>query len=114
MKILSIALLLLPLTALGQEAECPKTHAGAPLTNASAMWAGRGEESAEFHGGDEKPVKGGVDIDMPTNTRWLVCWYGKGRSSPVWMPLEHDPDKIRGCTMKIRGKRPVSVSMVCK
>lgn len=114
MKSFLTALLLLPLASNGQEAECPKTHGGAALTNASAMFGQRGEEIAESHGGPEKPVTGGVTTEMPATTRWLVCWYGKDRSDAVWIPLNHDPYQVRSCIMTIRGKKARTISMVCK
>lgn len=114
MKSCLITLLFIHLTASGQEVECPKAHAGAALTTASGMFGGRGEEWAEFHGGSEKSVRDGVNVDMPTDTRWLVCWYGKGRSTSMWLPLKHDPDKVRNCTMKIRGTKAPNIAMVCK
>jgi hypothetical protein len=136
MRILLLACLILASTANAQEIECPKfypwedtvlaevpyKHTGKgvvareELSSASAMW-GDFNNPAEFHGGPENKVKGGTDIVMPPNSAWFVCWYGRGRTIGWWEQLKHDPDKVKGCTMKIRnkvGRDPMDIKFVCK
>jgi hypothetical protein len=88
------------------------------LSGASAMGSPYNfKPPMEFHGGHVNKVKGGTDIEMPLDTRWFVCYYGKGTTVAWWEELKHDPDKIKNCTIKIRdkvGRDPMDIKFVCK
>jgi hypothetical protein len=134
MKNLLLVGLLASSTAQAQVAECPKFYpwqdtvlaevpyqhkgkgvvAKQRLAGAGAFW-GDFNDTAEIHGGPEKRVKGGTDTEMPANTRWLVCWYGPGRSISWWEELKAD-GKASRCTLQVRdgGRDPMDIKMVCK
>lgn len=135
MKRLLFILLCLPLAASATEVQCPKfypwedtllaevpyKHSGKgvvareELSSASAMW-GDFNTPAEYRGGPERKVKGGFDVVMPPTTRWLVCWYGKGRTVSWWEELKHDPKRVKQCVLKIRdksGSDPMDIRFTC-
>lgn len=138
MRYLLFACLVLASTAKAQEIECPKFYpwqdtvlaevpykhngkgvvAKEELSGASAMGGDfNSKPPTEFIGGPSKKVKGGTDIQMPLDTRWFVCWYGRGRTVAWWEELKHDPDKVEECTMKIRnkvGREPMAIKFACK
>lgn len=138
MKKLLFACLILTSTAQAQEVACPKFYpwedtvlaevpyrhegkgvvAKEELSGASAMGSPYNfKPPIEFIGGPAKNVKGGADIEMPLDTRWFVCYYGKGTTIAWWEELKHDPNKVKNCTMKIRdkmGRDPMDIKFICK
>jgi hypothetical protein len=138
MKKFQYAWLILASTAQAQEIECPKFYpwedtvlaevpyrhngkgvvARAELTGASAMGSPYNfKPPIEFQGGPVNKVRGGTEIEMPLDTKWFVCYYGKGTAIAWWEELKHDPNKVKNCTMKIQnkvGRDPMDIRFVCK
>jgi hypothetical protein len=137
MNKLLLACLILAPAAQAQEVSCPKfypwqdtvltevpyRHVGKgvvpkqELSGASAMGSpyNAPHPPIEFQGSTEKKLKGGVDLAMPTLTKYFVCRYSGGVT--WWEELKHDPKKVNGCTMKIRdkvGSDPMDISFACK
>lgn len=105
-------------------AEVPYRHQGvgivakSELTGASAMGSPPSvKPPMEFRGAPERKIKGGIEIEMPLDTRWFVCYYGTGGSITWWEKLRHDPKRVKRCTLKILdkvGTDPMDVTFVCK
>jgi hypothetical protein len=133
-RLILVCLILTPAIK-AQEFECPKFYPSQDtvLTEVPYKHNGKGVVAkAELHGatwmgGDfndrfgvmqgppEKKVKGGVDVDVPTFARWLVCDYGGGVR--WWEELKLDNKKVKECTMQVRNKvdgNPMDVKLACK
>jgi hypothetical protein len=131
MKTTVIVCLLLASTAKAQTVECPKfypwedttlsetpyQHKGKGLVKRRQI-SGVGAFIGEMNGegeiqGYRKDVKGGYDVELPLNIRWLVCEYGN--SIQWWEELKLNP-AARSCTMQVRetSKYPMDAKLVCK
>lgn len=97
--------------------EVPSGHKGKGLvsksflTDASAF-IGDFNDGGELQG-LRKEVKGGYDVQLPTVTKWLVCWYGDGQAISWWEELKPD-SKITRCTLQVRGRDEVTAKLICK
>jgi len=69
---------------------------------------GRGEIQ-----GGRTDLKGGYDVELPLDIRWLVCEYGE--SIRWWEELKLNPN-IKSCTIQVREnkKYPMDARLVCK
>jgi hypothetical protein len=100
-------------------AEVPYQHKGkgivakAKLTG-SAMYIGELGGQGELRG-DDRQVKGGVDIHygFGIEPKWLVCSYGSSGDVKWWEQID---SKATHCTLKIRGggHDPVDAKLTCK
>lgn len=129
-----LACLVLVSAAQAQEIECPKFYPwqDTALTEVPYGHAGKGvvkkrelsgaavmvddfNMPGDLHGGDQRKVPGGVDIQFPADATYFVCYYGD-RTIAWWEKLKHDPKKVKGCTLKMRdkvGRDPMNIRFVC-
>lgn len=102
-----------------QLAEVPYQHNGKGIVKKRAL-SGASGFIGEFNNagelqGDIRKVKGGLDVGLPSETKWLVCWYGKTGDISWWEELKLG-SKVTSCTLQIRegGKDPMDAKMTCK
>ncbi|UGQ47210.1 STY0301 family protein [Massilia endophytica] len=100
----------------------PSTHKGKGLVSArylsgASMFIGEFNDGGELQG-LRKDVKGGYDIEVPADTRWLVCFYGDSQAISWWEELKLEP-KSTSCTVQVRSAQPqrpgaVEAKLICK